>query len=112
MRPDNTGVKSEGKTSMSSPCHSFHDAESQNDKAAHAPGTHNEAALTRRKIHEASETEPKTPDRASWAVNCGRVDITAASMADMQFNSCDTKGCSLIGKKILHCALQTGGPRR
>ena len=28
-----------------------------------------EAALTRRKIHEASEMEPKTPDRASRAVN-------------------------------------------
>ena len=28
-------------------------------------------ALTNRKIHDASDMEPKTPDKASWAVKCG-----------------------------------------
>lgn len=36
--------------------------------------------LTKRKIHEASEIEPKTPESASWGVRDGACDRAAANM--------------------------------
>jgi hypothetical protein len=46
----------------------------------HLEATHVTAALTRRKIHDASEIEPKTPESASCAVKEGKSDIMAANM--------------------------------
>jgi hypothetical protein len=57
------------------------------------PCAYMRAALTNRKIHEASEIEPKTPDKASCVVNGGPWDIRAASMfrSTPFFLSYDTK---------------------
>jgi hypothetical protein len=64
---------------------------------------------TNRKIHEAKETEPKTPDRASWGVRCSiaaRAGAPLRDMVDLRVRGGEGVSRGAIGarcEKGLHC---------
>lgn len=64
-------------------------------------------ALTSRKIHDASEMEPKTPDRASWVVN-GMLCNMVAGWVKLQAGAGDERvgEQQLVGQLLFDKALR------